>query len=139
MYNLSVLAMALRKRCQPFSEIEQNFLLETIAEHGSLLESNGRSSSTLDKKDNVWVAITKAFNDEFPLCSRTTTQLRQLYKRMKISAKQEYFAHKREARATGGGPSRDLCQKTESLLKIVPSLKLTDCTCVHSLSDSVWL
>ena len=94
--------MAGKKAHENFSQGEKDQLLEYVKQHLAVLESKKTDSYTNKKKVQVWQEIANKFNSHSN-CQRTVTQLKGVWKRMKIRAKKDVSAHQKARKVTGGG------------------------------------
>ena len=89
-------------RTNNFTNEQRELLLELIETRITVIEDKRIDGDANKKKGQAWKVILNEFSTRFP--GRNLTQLKDLWKRMKIAAKKEVSEHKRWSNGTGGGP-----------------------------------
>lgn len=74
-----------------FNNHEKEVLLELISEYRDVIETKRNDAPIIEMKRNCWVLITQKFNSNRTVSSRTTTQLRALWKNLKAKAKRDVW------------------------------------------------
>ncbi|XP_068082549.1 uncharacterized protein [Anabrus simplex] len=92
-------------------------LLAEICKNYPILADMGYHLDTVTKKKEAWVKIQAEFNSmNAGKPPKDVPQLKGLWKRMKIKAKGDIDAQRRDARQTGGGPPKPPLGKPEQIL-----------------------
>lgn len=110
-----------RHRGDNFSAYERNLFLSLCRPYISSIECKKSDSTSLQKKRETWNRITTDFNSDSQVTIRTSNQLRDLWERIKRSAKKEITDEKRELRKTGGGPMpQPISDETRQMQSMIP-------------------
>jgi len=91
-----------KKVHENFSPQDKETLLEYIKPEIKILESKKTDTYTNKKKQQLWQDILKKFNSRSQ-CKRSATQIKGIWKRMKIKAKKDNVAYRKSRKTTGGG------------------------------------
>ncbi|KAG0724346.1 hypothetical protein GWK47_005204 [Chionoecetes opilio] len=106
-------------RTSPISAAERSLLVGMIREE-KVLQNRQTAGIICVRKREAWARITTAFNGQNLGPRRTEIQLKKVWDRLKIKAKQEHAVKRREERKTGGGaPPADLPEETDNVLAIL--------------------
>ena len=103
-----------------FVEEERELLLQLVTDDISIIECKKTDAATNRKKSKAWEAVLHKFNSQSQI-SRSIHQLKSLWKRMKIMAKKKASVHRRQQKATGGGPKpASPSDTTQSITDLLP-------------------
>lgn len=93
-----------RNRAENFSAEEKAYLVEIVHGRRNIIENKRVDAVTVKQKNDAWAAIVLQMKNHFPdKPERTVKQLKDLWRREKIKAKNEASSSKQSQRATGGG------------------------------------
>lgn len=110
------------KRSGNFTYDEKDVLLSCVEKRKTILENKKTDNVTTKEKDTCWEAVAVEFNNEYPHRKRTSLQLKQCWKNVKKTTKQNAAAVRRSHFQTGGGPATStLGDLDERVLAIVPN------------------
>lgn len=110
-----------RQRGDNFSSYERNLFLSLCRPYIATIECKKSDSTSLQKKRDTWSQVATDFNSDSQVTIRTSNQLRDLWERIKRSAKKETADEKREQRKTGGGPMpRPVSDETRQMHSMIP-------------------
>ena len=87
------------------TETQKAFILNLIEERKDILENKINTVQINLKKKTAWRQLTDVFNIEYPTERKTPEQVKDIYKRIKISIRKKAAKRKRDHYCTGGGPS----------------------------------
>lgn len=111
-----------RQRGENFSSYERNVFLSLCRPYIDTIECKRSDSTSLQQKRSAWIRIADDFNSDSQVTVRTSNQLRDLWERIKRSAKKETADELREKRKTGGGPMpRPVSDETKQIQSMIPS------------------
>jgi hypothetical protein len=112
--------MAGRKSHENFTPEEKEILLDNIKEVASILENKKTDSYTNKKKQQAWTQILANFNSRSD-CKRTVTQIKGIWKRMKIKAKKDVAQHRKSQKITGGGEEEAVPDEiSQAIVELLP-------------------
>lgn len=118
--------MAKRERTTNFSGSEKVFLIEQIEQSKHIIENVNNNIDFNKRKNSEWILIQGRQNEKFPDRIRSVEQIRNLYKKIKMKAKQEMQINKKCRQETGGGPApQPVSELSQAVLEMVPSLTHT--------------
>ncbi|XP_041461874.1 uncharacterized protein LOC121413180 [Lytechinus variegatus] len=95
---------------------EINYLLQLIHDHHQVICSKETHQRANEAKKDAWKAVNEKFTQRFG-AKWTVAQMKELWKRQRISAKKEFGEYKRKIRQTGGGPPPSPLKATTILIK----------------------
>lgn len=94
-----------RAHKENYSQEEKLFLVDIYEEFNEVLDSQMKSVSTKQRKNEAWNTIVRRHEARFPKTRRTVDELRIKISKIKSDAK-DYLSKTKKSRAkTGGGPS----------------------------------
>lgn len=93
------------------SAIEKDYIMELVKDNSDTIENKKSDMFHNLKKKKVWQNICEKFNTKFNKNVQPKT-LNQLYRKLKMVARKESSAHKKELKKTGGGPSTSTLSTT---------------------------
>ncbi|XP_050698788.1 myb/SANT-like DNA-binding domain-containing protein 3 [Eriocheir sinensis] len=110
---------ALSARSSPMSPPERDLLMGLICEE-KILQDRRTDGKVVLQKRAAWARITRLFNSHNLGPQRTEQQLKKVWERLKVKAKQEHAVKRREDMRTGGGaPPADLPKESDQVLTIL--------------------
>ena len=103
-----------------FSKEERIFMLERIVDSKDSIETESKSYKATERKREAWNKVTSDFNEKYPERKRTEEQIKDFWRRAKVSAKKEKAQNTRSKAKTGGGPpSKEISEESELVLMAI--------------------
>ncbi|XP_063970795.1 uncharacterized protein LOC135157799 isoform X3 [Lytechinus pictus] len=95
---------------------EINYLLQLIHDRHQVICNKETHHRANEAKKDAWNAVHDQFTQRFGK-KWTVAQMKELWKRQRITAKKEYGEYRRKTRQTGGGPPPSPLKATTILIK----------------------
>lgn len=93
-----------------------------MKDENEVLENKSNDVNLNEAKARKWTEIQAKFQTRFPFKNRTDEQLKDRYRRLKMTAQKEITAKKRYSKGTGGGPPTEVGSVTETIYSICLTL-----------------
>ena len=91
---------------QYFSQLEKSLLTELVGRHKEVLENKKNDFRMIHQKNTAWETLSEEFISQSGVTKRDAKQLKKCWENIKARAKKQLAKEKKEAKLTGGGPSR---------------------------------
>ncbi|XP_046573127.1 uncharacterized protein LOC124281145 [Haliotis rubra] len=107
-------------RIQNFTEEHKLYILQCIEDNISIIEDKRCDANALKNKSTAWGRIKVSFQGRFGI-NIDTDKLKQLWKRLKLTAKRELRNYEKELKKTGGGPPpKDVSNVSHRIISRIP-------------------
>lgn len=113
-----------RQRGENFDKEEKAFVVEAVREKKDIIESTKNDVHSVTKRTDAWKYVAShlaaAFKDR---PKRTVKQLKDLWRRTKIKAKNEASNAKKSQKITGGGEKEpNLSEETQLVIGVLEKM-----------------
>ena len=110
-----------KKRSQNWTTQDRQHLVASIESRSHIIESKRQSGDVLKKKNKAWEEVLAETKLHTGKTSIDMTEIKGVWKRIKLAAKSEDTRQKHAFVATGGGPKpKELSEETKNVMRAAP-------------------